>query len=387
MKTHSLPLFVASLIGLGLIPLASALSPVRAETTDQKVQRLQSELNALADVVESKGGRSNSSSSQTHVGGYGELHYNHLETDDGSKEKDELDFHRFVLFISHDFNERTKFFSELELEHSIAGEGKKGEIELEQAYIEHKISNSLSGKAGMIILPIGIINETHEPPVFYGVERNPVEKNIIPATWWAGGIGLSGHHPTGLSYDAMIHEGLNTPDTDGKRFTMRKGRQKTGKATAKDLAATGRIKYTGLPGLEIGLTGHYQSDFAQGAAHGGSATLLETHAAYQKGKLGIKTLYARWDLDGAAAKSANKEAQDGAYIEASYKVTPKLGAFVRQSQWDNGGAGDTEFQQTDLGMNYWLNDNVVLKADYQNQSHAKDSKASDGFNLGVGYQF
>ncbi|MEE9352362.1 MAG: porin [Thiotrichaceae bacterium] len=373
-------LSLAVALGLGLTTAAYA------ETTEQKMKRLEAELNALADVVEqqqAKSGDGSSALSRTKIGGYGELHYNNTETDDGSKTKDELDFHRFVLFVSHDFNDKTRFFSELELEHSIAGDGKVGEIELEQAYIEHDITSNLQGKAGVIILPVGIMNETHEPTTFYGVERNPVEKNIVPATWWAGGVGLSGHNATGFSYDALIHEGLNVPDS----FKIRSGRQKTGKATAKDFAATGRVKYTGVAGLELGVTGQYQSDFAQGASHGGDATLLETHAVYNKGKFGAKALYARWDLDGAAAKAANKDVQDGGYIEASYKITPKLGTFARYNVWDNGGTGDTEITQADIGVNYWLHDNVVFKADYQNQDANDKSKASDGFNLGVGYQF
>ena len=125
MKSNSIPLLLATTMGLALTPLASALSPVRTETTEQKVERLQSELNALADAVDNQGSNSGNGSSRTKIGGYGELHYNNLETDDGSKTKDELDFHRFVLYISHEFNDKTKFFSELELEHSIAGDGKK----------------------------------------------------------------------------------------------------------------------------------------------------------------------------------------------------------------------------------------------------------------------
>ncbi|WP_059758168.1 hypothetical protein [Thiobacillus denitrificans] len=87
------------------------------------------------------------------------------------------------------FNQPPRFFSELEVEHSIAGEGKKGEIELEQAYVEYADHRA---KAGLFLIPVGILNETHETPAFYGVERNPVEKDIIPATWWAGGAALSG---------------------------------------------------------------------------------------------------------------------------------------------------------------------------------------------------
>lgn len=380
MNTKKPQLATAITLALGISATAVA------ETTEEKIKRLESELNALADVVEQQQEKSGGTSSfmdRTKIGGYGELHYNNTETDDGLSEKKELDFHRFVLFINHDFSDKTRFFSELELEHSIAGDEQVGEIELEQAYVEHDVSSNLQFKAGVVLLPVGIINETHEPTTFYGVERNNVEKNIVPATWWAGGIGLSGRSENGLSYDVMLHEGLNVPDT----FKIRSGRQKTGKAKANDLAATGRVKFTGIAGLELGLTGQYQADFAQGATHGGSATLLETHAIYNKGPFQARALYAKWDLDSPAAEAANKDVQDGAYVEASYKVTPKLGAFIRQSQWDNGGAGDTKIEQTDVGVNYWLHENVVFKADYQSQSAADDSKASDGFNLGVGYQF
>ena len=122
-------------------------------------------------------------SNKTHIGGYGELHYNNLEKDDGSGDKDAVDFHRFVLFTSHQFSDSIRFFSELEVEHSIAGDGQVGEVELEQAYIEWDMANNKTAKAGLFLMPIGILNETHEPDTFYGTERNAVEKNIIPATW------------------------------------------------------------------------------------------------------------------------------------------------------------------------------------------------------------
>ncbi len=358
---------------------------VNAETTEQKIERLEAELNALADEVErqQESASEAKTSGRTKVGGYGELHFNSTETDDGSASKDELDFHRFVLFLNHDFNEKTRFFSELEVEHSSAGDGKGGAVELEQAYIEHDIGSNFQGKAGLILVPVGIINETHEPATFYGVERNVIAKYILPTTWRVGGVGLSGHNAKGFSFDAILHEGLNIPDT----FNIRSGRQSTGNAVAKDFAVTGRLKYTGIAGLELAATAQYQSDFAQGAVYGGSATLLETHAAYTRGSIGVRALYARWDLEGSAAQLADKDVQSGGYVEASYKVTPKVGAFVRYNVWDNGGVGDTEITQTDLGVNYWLNDKVVFKADYQNQTASNNSKASDGFNLGMGYQF
>ncbi|PCI18822.1 MAG: porin, partial [Piscirickettsiaceae bacterium] len=201
---------------------------------------------------------------KTALGGYGELHYNNLSGKGGASDKDEVDFHRFVLFFGHEFNDNIRFFSELELEHSISGDGKNGEVELEQAFIDFDLNENHTARAGLFLLPVGIINETHEPPTFYGTERNPIEKNIVPATWWAAGAGAHGQLGAGFSYDAYVHSGLAVPSS----FKIRSGRQKVSKAKANDLAATGRLKYTGIPGLELAISAQYQQNMGQGLVAG-----------------------------------------------------------------------------------------------------------------------
>ena len=123
----------------------------------------------------------------TTIGGYGELHLNLNDDADN-----EIDFHRWVLFINHRFSDRITLNGEFELEHSLAGDGKPGEVELEQAYIDIALDGGNHFKAGLFLLPVGTLNETHEPDTFYGVERNPIEKNIIPTTWWEAGLALNG---------------------------------------------------------------------------------------------------------------------------------------------------------------------------------------------------
>jgi len=123
----------------------------------------------------------------TTIGGYAEMHYNNWENQNdapGAEDRNEIDFHRFVVFLGHQFNDRLRFFSEIELEHSIAGDDQNGEVELEQAYIEYDLNSAHRAKAGLFLVPVGIINETHEPDTFYGVERNSVENKIIPTTVW-----------------------------------------------------------------------------------------------------------------------------------------------------------------------------------------------------------
>jgi len=341
---------------------------------------------AAADVAEQSQNTAAGAASwteNTQIGGYGELHYNNLDS------KKEIDFHRFVLFFGHQFTDRLRFWSELELEHSVSGDGQNGEIELEQAYIEYDLTANQHVKAGLFLLPVGILNETHEPPTFYGVERNPVERNIIPTTWWAGGAALNGEIAPGWSYDLGVHEGLKT--SAGSNYAVRSGRQKTSEADANDPASTGRIKWTGVAGVELAATVQYQSDVTQGEdPDAGHAWLFETHTDIQRGPFGLRALYARWDLDGDGPKSVGADEQEGFYIEPSYRITPKWGVFARYNEWDNqagDGDSDSEKKQVNAGVNFWPHPDVVLKADLQQQDNEGNSKNDNGWNLGVGYQF
>ena len=331
---------------------------------------------------------------KTTIGGYGEMHYNNLTSDNSSDSKEQFDLHRFVLFFGHQFNDDLRFFSELEVEHNVAGEGKNGEVEIEQAYIEWDYTENHRAKAGVFLTPVGILNETHEPETFYGVERNPVEKNIIPVTWWEGGAMLSGEIAEGFSYDAGVHSGLFIDPNSGK-FKIRDGRQKVSEAEGDDLAYTARIKYTGIPGLELATTFQHQTDVWQGEAFGGEdeadANLIEMHAVYNKGAFGLRALYAQWDIDDVIENvKAGADEQEGFYIEPSYRINEKLGVFARLSEWDNqagDSSADGEKQQYDIGFNYWLHENVVLKADYRHDSNEGDSDEFRGFNLGIGWSF
>ena len=356
----------------------------KLKATEQKVDATSEQMDKVASAAPS--GKA-SWADKTSLGGYGELHYNQLDGEGGAAGKDEFDFHRFVLFLGHQFNSRTRFFSELEVEHSIAGEGKKGEIELEQAYVEFDLNENHRAKAGLFLIPTGIINETHEPPTFYGVERNPVEKDIIPATWWAGGAALSGQLGSGFSYDIALHEGLAT--TAAKNYKPRDGRQKTSEARASDLATTARLKWTGVPGLELAASFQHQVDITQGLdPKAGSANLYELHGVFSKGPFGLRALYAQWNLDGSGPAAMGADKQMGWYIEPSFKISEQWGVFARYNLWDNL-AGDnvgSKKKQTDIGVNFWPHPDVVLKADYQKQDN-DDGKNQDGFNLGVGYQF
>ena len=338
-------------------------------------------------------------SNKTTLGGYGELHYNAHRDDDGDNHKSQIDFHRFVLFINHEFNDKMRLVSELELEHSLAGDGAPGEVELEQAYIEYDLSQKTSLIGGLFLVPVGILNETHEPPTFYGVERNDVEKNIIPTTWWEGGAMVQHEIMDGLSTNLAVTSGLKSDDPSEDKYKPRKARQKVAEADASTLAYTGRLKYTAVPGLELAGTINYQDNFCQDEIDNcGAATLYETHAVYNRANFGLRALYAWWDIDGSAVKAIGADEQYGYYIEPSYRVNnawtmgQDIGFFGRYAVWNNAdgsaGGSENEYQQYNAGVNWWIDKDVVVKMDYQIQDNGSAvSKTLDGLNLGLGYQF
>ena len=363
--------------------------------TDTKVAETATAVEATASAVETAAGQSERSAKvadwadHTQLGGYGEIHYNNKK----NGQTDELDAHRFVMFLSHDFSDKVHFFSEVELEHAVASHQDSGEVELEQAYVQWDYAERQNARFGQFLMPVGILNETHEPPAFYGVERNPVERLIIPTTWREDGVLLGGEIVPGLHYDAGVHSGLKTDIAGEAPFDVAESHQEGAHAVAEDLAYTGRLKYTGLAGLELGLAVDYETDMTQGLSPGAdkaSALLYETHGIYQLGPFGLRALYARWQIDGAQAKALGKDVQKGWYLEPSWRLTQKLGFFARYSEWDtaagrhaDAGHANTDVEELAFGVNYWLVENVVLKADRINQ-HNGDG---DGFNLGLGWSF
>jgi phosphate-selective porin len=360
----------------------------KVEATEAKAQEATEAAEAVAVASEEAMKTAAAQDSKTSIGGYGELHYNNLENQGAGEDKDEIDFHRFVLFFDHEFNDRLRLFTELELEHSLAGEGKEGEVELEQAYIQYDINDKHRVNAGLFLLPIGLLNETHEPNTFYGVERNSVENKIIPTTWWEGGVMFSGELAQGFSYDVAATGGLKT--SAGSDYAIRSGRQKVSEALADDFAYTARLKWTGMPGVELASSIQYQEDIAQSLdPDAGSAFLWEAHAAIQKGDFGLRALYATWDLDGDGPESVGADEQTGWYIEPSYKLLDNVGVFTRYSEWDNqaGNSTDSEVEEWALGVNWWLDPQVVVKFDYQDQDAEDKDDEFDGFNVGIGYQF
>src|SRR2546423_8579504 len=187
---------------------------------------------------------------RTTVGGYGEVHYTNRT---GPKTPPVVNLARFVVYLAHSFDDRLAFRSELEVEDAkIEGGQAGGEVALEQAYLDYRLADWITLRTGLVLPPVGIINETHEPPTFNGVDRPGFDHDVIPTTWREIGVGAVGTIPgrSGLAYRGYLVNGLRA-EGPSAREGVREGRQEGRQASFANPSVTGRLEWA-RPGLKIG---------------------------------------------------------------------------------------------------------------------------------------
>jgi hypothetical protein len=404
-------------LGLGLITITAAImaissAPVQAvEETEQRVQKLEEEVRQLKLEMKSDNPtESEKTGSRLSFHGYGELHYNHPVIEGtgipSGDLRPTLDFHRLVFGFSYVFNDRLSLHTEIDFEHAAQ------EIELEFAYLEYQFNDGVNLRVGSLLMPVGPLNEFHEPPNFYSVERPYVQKYIIPTTWQEGGIGLFGQPLPGLKYRVYLVEGL-----DATGFTAAGGIKDGLQVLSEDenkafnFGGVGRLEYTGLPGLAAGAS-LYSAGAAQGDPDIRSAqvTLWDVDFRYRLMGLDLTALYATSHISGAdristapnAAGETIGSEQVGWYLEGAYNFLRLLApqseqsfvAFLRYEDLntqDEVPAGFTADPVNDRqvitgGLAYYPHPDVALKADVENWEDGTDDKGTR-FNLGVAYAF
>jgi len=187
----------------------------------------------------------------TAVGGYGELTLNAPSVGPAI-----VDLRRFVLFVGHNFSDRLRFYSEVEVEHAVSSADDRGEVEIEQAYLDALIDRRLNLRAGVIIMPVGIINVYHEPPTFNGVDRPEVDVLVIPSTWREPGFGIFGEIATGLAYQLYFVNGMNANGFTAET-AIAEGHQEAQLAAARDFGAVARLSYEPMLASVFGASGYY----------------------------------------------------------------------------------------------------------------------------------
>ncbi len=200
---------------------------------------------------------------RTTIGGYGELHLNTVKPEDDDFSCI-LDFRRFVIFFAHRFNDRFQFYSKVELEHAFVansdGVAIPELVRIEQAMLDWRLlkgsSTALYLRTGAILVPISIINQWHEPPIFNGVERPTVDRIVIPTTWREGGIGIWGQPNDRFRYELYILSGLDASGFSG-RSGLRGGRLKMTQAELNGPAFVGRAEWEPVLGTVLGVSPYF----------------------------------------------------------------------------------------------------------------------------------
>lgn len=338
-------------------------------------------------------------------GSYGEMHFTSVNGKSGGNE---LDLHRFVFFAGHRFDEKIAFHSEVEIEHG--GDG----VAVEQFHLEYVHNALIGARAGLMLVPMGIVNVLHEAPTFHGVERTSVDRIVVPTTWREPGIAIFGEPLDGLRYQLAVVNGLDAAGF-GAGSGIRGGRQGAGTAEMNDVAVVARLDYAPIEGIDVGGT-FYTGGAGQdtpGISHT-AVTMFEADVRASVRGASMRAQYARGHISGAedlaiAATAAGGtpigEVFEGYYAETSYdvlrflraarpSVTWELWPFARyeytntQVSMPAGFAVDGAYEQSTVtaGVSVKPLSSVVVKADYQ-WTDAVSGNPPNVWNLGIGYMF
>jgi hypothetical protein len=347
------------------------------------------------------------------IGGYGEMLYQnfHAHADDGSPSGriDTADLERAVLYFGYKWTDHLLFNSEIEFAHAVTAPDAPGEVEVEFAYLDDRVRRGFGVRGGLLLVPMGFLNELHEPPIFHGARRPEVEQFILPSTWRENGFGIYGDAGP-LTYRAYLVTSLDavgfSPD-----LGVREGRQEGAEALAHDLALTARLDALPVAGVLFGA-----SVFTGGTGQGSPAigrarmTLWDAHAEWNLRGVHVRTVMARGVLGQAEAVSlaidpsgatAIGSRTRGWYGEAAWNVLSlfrkddrDLSPFVRYEALDTqaevvpGFARDPVNDRSvwTYGVTCRPIPNVAIKLDFQDFRN-RAGTGVDQINFALGYLF
>jgi len=364
-----------------------------------------------ANTLLNKGGKLN-------IAGYGEMHFNQPKEKD-VRRNGKVDVHRLVMLFGYNFDKKLSFVTEIEFEHV-------KEVFVEQAFVNYKLKPWLNFRGGLMLVPMGIVNEFHEPTTFFGVERPTLDNVLVPSTWRELGMGFSGTFiDASINYQAYLFNGFLSYNGAGVikgSNGLRSGRQKGAEAVLTSPNFSGKINYFGIKGLNLGLsmyTGNSQTTLYEGLDLNDNTalaiadssrvgmTMIGADARYSNGGLKLRgqfnqTVLRNTDQYNAFTGRDLGSKLSGFYVEAAYDVLrgsaaeSKLFPFIRYSKINNHAevAGDLNknlaFDRTIIttGIDWVHGTGVAFKADYQFFSNAVPGSQTIGqLNLGIGVWF
>jgi len=187
-----------------------------------------------------------------------------------------FDIPHAVIYLGYDFGKGWSMQTEIEFEHlgtgtevekefEEAGEWENevergGEVELEQFWIQKSFTPGLNVRMGHIVVPVGGLNNRHEPLNFFTVYRPEGEFTILPSTWHDTGISIWGKTGT-WRYEALLVSGLDAMLFTRDNFVKNGAHTPFPFQVANHPGLAGRIDKTFACGLDMGISGYYGNSF------------------------------------------------------------------------------------------------------------------------------
>jgi len=360
------------------------------------------------------------SDSKLNIGGYGEINFNQPFGGD-TRSNGKLDVQRFVMMLGYKFNSKTSFVAEIEFEHV-------KEVYVEQAFLQYRLNNNISFRGGLLLAPMGITNEYHEPTTYNGVARPSIDKYIAPTTWREIGAGIIGFLPEyDIKYQAYIMNGFNGFDSGAKfnaKNGLRKGRQKGAESFMSSPNFAAKVEYFGVKGLNLGLSGYFgksqstkfdgldediKADVDAADASVVGISMIGADARYRNNGFQLKGQFYYTALSNTEDYNIMVTEEDGFlgssmigyYGEIGYNVLKSLKTekelipFVRYEKWNTQNSMESGFASNDMydntlittGLTLKLTKGAVIKTDVQFKKSAANNEYSNQFNAGIGIMF
>ena len=348
------------------------------------------------------------------IGGYAEAYYRRSD----SGVDDEADMTRVVAYLGYKFNDWIVFNTEIEFEHGTTAED--GSVSVEFATLDFLLMPELNIRAGEVLIPMGFVNEFHEPPFYYSTFRPTPERVIIPSTWRENGLGIFGNLGERLSYRVYAVNGMVA--SDFRSSGLRGGRQSGSEAIANDLALVGRLDLDVFEGMRIG-SSFYSGNSGQDqdieiagsdvSLPDARTTIWEVHGEYRWQALTARALWTPARVADAgtlsnlltasgASNAVVARRMIGGYGEIAYDIVPlffpgsemSLEPFFRfeyvdtQNDVPSGFSANRAYKQRMYipGLQFKPIPNVVVKLDYRKVDDFAQS-SRDEVSLGFGLIF
>lgn len=362
------------------------------------------------------------------IGGYGELTFRYNSVDARGGAKSIADVQRIILYLGYAFDEKLKFNSELELEHAstLASHGTGGAyFKAELAFLDYNFRPEFGVRGGLLLIPVGIINEVHEPPTFPSAERPFFERRIMLSTWEEMGVGVYGTIKN-LDYRFYITNGLMVKGGGDYNALqpLKTLRQRGARAVADRIGFTGRVDYTLPLNIMVGFsfwTGDVMSKGGDNSQLGlrrgtklGSMTMISPHLWWQYQGFDVRFVGAFVNVNNArritddlqsGADRINKpipSEQRGFYVQVAYDIFrlfkidkqelyvfgiyEDFDAHAKVPQGSVKPAGH-KLKVYNVGLSYKPHPLVAIKTDYARLNYSPNRKDENEYRLTLGFMF